>query len=200
MLNPRRRRRGEVAARRGRRQIRPAELLEGRASIGAGEERGEAAARRWRRQIRPTKLPGSRAGTGGERGEAAAGAGGERKPLVAGVARSAPLSSREAAPVPEGRGERPPLVTDVTCKSQPLEEEEREMGRNRVRKRKRERDGLGRWKKVVVGPALKKITLLKPRLRVRVHCGVRSLTPFFRVFILCGQTCSSLLCDALLLP
>lgn len=42
MLNPRRRRRGEVAARRGRRQIRPAELLEGRAGIEArrGEGRG----------------------------------------------------------------------------------------------------------------------------------------------------------------
>jgi hypothetical protein len=32
------------------------------------------------------------------------------------------------------------------------------------------------------GTGLKKITLLKPRLRVRVHCGVRSLTPFFEFF------------------
>jgi hypothetical protein len=55
---------------------------------------------------------GGRASTGEERGEAATGTGGERPPLVAGVA----------------------------CKSQPLEEGEREMGRSRVRKMKRETD------------------------------------------------------------
>lgn len=126
MLNPRRRQRGEVAARRGHRQIRPAELLEGRAGIEA--RRGEG--RGGRSSLAPPDPPHQAPGKPRRhrRGE---GRGCRRRRRGEEAARRwcrqiRPAELSEAAPVPEGRGERPPLVTDVTCKSQPLEEEERD--------------------------------------------------------------------------